>query len=115
MKNQFIKLIIVLAACGSVPVFAASFDCKKAQSETEKAVCEHRILNDADVKMATTYQILRRLVPMGMRSIIQNEQVKWLELRDQCQANLQCLNHVYQMRQQKLEIHLDRIYKQAPF
>ena len=104
-----------LAATISSTAFAASFDCNRSKSVTEKTVCEHQGLNDADVKMATTYQILRRLLPMGTRSIIQNEQVKWLELRDQCLSNKDCLINVYQMRQQKLEIYLDRIYKQGPY
>lgn len=106
---------LILVGTISVPAFAASFDCDRSKSVTEKTICEHKGLNDADVKMATTYQILRRLVPMGTRSIIQNEQVKWLELRDQCSSHLECLRNVYQMRQQKLEIHLDRIYKLGPY
>ena len=94
---------------------AASFNCTKAQTQTEHAVCEHRALNDADVKMATTYSIIKRLVPMGTRGAIQNEQFKWLELRDQCRDNASCLTDVYKMRQQKLDLHMDRIYKQGPF
>lgn len=96
-------------------VSAASFNCAKAQSKTEHQICETQSLNDADVKMATTYNIVRRLVPMGTRSMIQTEQVSWLKLRDECQNNVDCLKHMYQMRQQKLELHMDRIYKQGPF
>lgn len=94
---------------------AASFNCVKAQTKAEHQICEHLQLNDADVKMATTYNIVRRLVPMGTRSVIQTEQVSWLKLRDECQNNVDCLKHMYQMRQQKLELHMDRIYKQGPF
>lgn len=94
---------------------AASFKCDAAKTKTEYAVCEHRSLNDADVKMATTYNIIRKLVPMGTRSVIQDQQIKWLQLRDQCQDNVKCLTDVYQMCQQKLEIYMDRVYKQGPF
>ena len=94
---------------------AASFDCKKAQTVTEHAVCDHRQLNDADVKMATTYNIIRKLVPMGTRGVIQDQQVKWLQLRDQCGDNVSCLNEVYKMRQQKLDIYMNNIYKKGPF
>lgn len=94
---------------------AASFACDKAQSTTEHQICQQSVLNDADVKMATTYHILRHLVPMGTRSMIQDEQVKWLALRDQCQENIPCLKQVYQMRQQKLDLHMERIYQQGPF
>lgn len=94
---------------------AASFNCDKAQTETEHRVCDSLVLNDADVKMATTYNIVRRLVPMGTRSEIQTEQVRWLKLRDECQDNVECLKHLYQMRQQKLDLHLDRIYRKGPY
>ena len=95
--------------------YAASFDCKKAKTITEHAVCDNRSINDADVKMATTYTIIRHLVPMGTRGAIQDQQIKWLQLRDQCRDNVSCLSDVYKMRQQKLDLYMDRVYKQGPF
>ena len=94
---------------------AASFPCEKSQTATEHAICQHLQLNDADVKMATTYNILRKLVPMGTRGVIQDQQVKWLQLRDQCHDNLKCLIEVYNMRQQKLDLYMQKIYQQGPF
>ncbi|WP_308912385.1 lysozyme inhibitor LprI family protein [Acinetobacter schindleri] len=94
---------------------AASFDCQKAQSQTEKAICQNRVLNDADVKMATSYNIIRHLVPMGTRSVIQRDQVKWLQFRDQCQESVDCLTQVYKMRQQQIDLQFDRVYRQGPF
>ncbi|RKG31321.1 lysozyme inhibitor LprI family protein [Acinetobacter tianfuensis] len=110
-KSSILFLGLLLASA----LQAASFDCAKAQSKTEHTVCEHRALNDADVKMAATYAILKRLVPMGTRGTIQHEQFKWLELRDQCMNNVSCLSDVYNMRQRKLDLHMERIYKQGPF
>lgn len=95
--------------------YAASFDCQKAQSQTEKAICQHRTLNDADVKMATSYNIIRHLVPMSTRSVIQRDQVKWLQFRDQCQESVDCLMQVYKMRQQQIDLQFDRVYRQGPF
>ena len=114
MKYMLCLSLVCAWVCSS-SVQAASFPCKKAQTATEHAICEHRSVNDADVKMATTYSILKRLVPMGTRGMIQDEQVKWLSLRDRCGASQSCLMDVYKMRQQKLELHLDRIYRQGPF
>ncbi len=34
----------------SVAGHAASFSCEKAKTQTEYAICEHRAVNDADVK-----------------------------------------------------------------
>lgn len=117
--DTLMKILILLSLLGLVAAAttaqAASFDCQRAETLTEKAICNHNGLNDADVKMATTYNILRKLVPMGTRSVIQEEQVKWLQLRNQCQDNINCLLDVYKMRQQKLDLHLSRIYKMGPF
>lgn len=115
MKINLSIGMILICFLFTVEVKAASFNCVKAQTKTEHRICENLALNDADVKMATMYNIVRRLVPMGTRSEIQTEQIRWLQLRDECQDNLDCLNHVYQMRQQKLELHLDRIYKRGPY
>lgn len=106
---------VVFFSLFSGSVFAASFNCDNARTQTEHAICEHRAVNDADVKMATTYNIVRKLVPMGNRGVIRDQQVKWLVLRDQCQSNVQCLAEVYKMRQQKLDLEMNRIYKQGPF
>ncbi len=94
---------------------AASFNCNAAKTQTEHTICDTRSLNDADVKMATTYNIIKKLVPMGTRSVIQDQQVKWLHLRDDCRDNVNCLTDVYKMRQQKLETYMNRIYQQGPF
>ncbi|RKG36557.1 lysozyme inhibitor LprI family protein [Acinetobacter rongchengensis] len=112
---KFYLYIVCVFTCISSVTHAASFNCDKAQTKTESAVCEHRNLNDADVKMATTYNIIRKLVPMGTRGVIQDQQVKWLQLRDQCQDNASCLADVYKMRQQKLDIYMNRVYQQGPF
>ena len=113
MKLSFL-LMICVASIFSV-THAASFNCERAQTKSEHAICEYLSLNDSDVKMATTYNILRKLVPMGTRSVIQEQQVKWLQLRDQCQDNVHCLTEVYKMRQQKLDLYMNKIYQQGPF
>lgn len=115
MKKIIQCALVICGACTAFSLHAASFDCNKAQTVTEHAICEHRLINDADVKMATTYNIIRHLVPMGTRGAIQDQQVQWLSLRDQCRDNVSCLRDVYKMRQQKLDLYMDRVYKQGPF
>lgn len=113
--QYLIKSLLIFVSVFSVESYAASFDCKKQLSVTEQVICKNVSLNDADVKMTTTYNILRRLVPMGTRSVIQDEQVKWLQFRDRCNDSFECLEQVYQMRQQKLNLHLDRVYRNGPY
>ena len=114
MKAGILIFLIGLSGWGA-SIHAASFNCEKARTQTEHAICEHRAVNDADVKMATTYRIVSRLVAMGMRSQIRDEQFRWLELRDRCGSSLSCLTQVYDLRQQKLDEHLNRLYQRAPF
>lgn len=49
MKIGQLSALACLCAAGFVAQ-AASFDCAKAQTLTEHAVCGQRALNDADVK-----------------------------------------------------------------
>ncbi len=115
VKHYLYAVVLFSGVFLSLNIQAASFNCDHAQTKTEYAICEHHHLNDADVKMATTYNIIRKLVPMGTRGVIQDQQVKWLQLRDQCGDNVSCLNEVYKMRQQKLDIYMNNIYKKGPF
>ncbi|SPL69414.1 hypothetical protein KPC_0592 [Acinetobacter stercoris] len=115
MKKVHYYLWIILFTGSFSPAYAASFSCNAAKTQTEHTICNNRTLNDADVKMATTYYIIRKLVPMGTRSVIQEQQIKWLHLRDDCRDNVGCLTDVYKMRQQKLDQYMNRVYQQGPF
>jgi uncharacterized protein len=46
------SLVALLMTAGWQPAAAASFDCSKAETADEKAVCADRKLNDEDVAMA---------------------------------------------------------------
>jgi len=62
--------------------FAPSFDCAKAQSATEKAICISRELSQLDVNLAAAYKSAR-----ATESISEAEQRVWLKQRDaQCGA-----------------------------
>lgn len=58
---------------------AASFSCNAAKTKTELSICKNRSLNDADVKMATTYQIVLHALPMGGRDNQKDTQQQWLK------------------------------------
>lgn len=62
------KLFLGMLMCiGVTAVQAASFPCERAATSTEKTICQYRALNDADVKMATVYNIVLGALPMGGR------------------------------------------------
>ncbi|MCZ7858744.1 lysozyme inhibitor LprI family protein [Agrobacterium salinitolerans] len=100
----------ILLACGILftsslvsPASAASFDCAKPDlAADEKAICDNRALNDQDVKMATTFDILTQLMAMGARDTLRDEQSQWLKQRQECAADVACLTRSYEERVKRL-------------
>jgi uncharacterized protein len=82
---------------------AASFDCDaKELKPDEKTICDNRALNDADVRMATTFELLSGLLAMGSRGTLQDEQTAWLKKRQECGADAACLKAAYEERLKQL-------------
>jgi uncharacterized protein len=87
---------------------AASFDCDKMDlAPDEKAICDNRALNDADVRMVTTFDLLSGLLAMGARGTLQDQQTAWLKERQACGADVNCIKSAYDKRMQQL----DQAYK----
>lgn len=99
-----LPVIALLAAMSAGAAHAASFDCEaKELKPDEKTICDTRSLNDADVKMATTFDILSPLLAMGARGTMQEQQVKWLAERQACGADAACLMAAYDKRLKELD------------
>jgi len=95
---------------------AASFSCKAAKLRSEQQICADQSLNDADVKLATTYQIILHALPMGGRDAEKTKQFQWLKQRNSCGASNACLKRAYLQRQQQLDQLLqDRVLSHGPF
>ncbi len=106
----------LLLVCGlGGPAAAASFDCAKAASADEKAVCASCDLAQQDVRMATLYEVLTSLVAMGQRGDIQDRQRAFLKQRAACGADEACLSKAYVKRIDELQAGLQRIYEGGPY
>jgi uncharacterized protein len=108
-------LVALLMTAGWQPAGAASFDCSKAETADEKAVCADRQLNDEDVEMAVLYTQLRPLLGMGARGAMEDEQAAWLKRRTACGADRACLSKAYQERVQQLRGGFEALAKRGPF
>lgn len=99
-----IAAFAALAMTGvSAPAEAASFDCAKPDlAADEKAICDDRALNDADVRMVTTFELVSGLMAMGSKGTLQDEQVAWLKTRQACEADVECLKQAYDVRLKQL-------------
>jgi uncharacterized protein len=97
-------LATALLAPGLVtPAAAASFDCERTDlAPDEKVICDTRALNDADVKMVTTFDILTSLLAMGNRDTLREEQSAWLKKRQACGGDAACLSAAYEERMKQL-------------
>jgi uncharacterized protein len=109
-------LLFAALAAIALPAQAASFDCTRAATPDEKAICHYRALNDRDVKMATLYALDLRLVPMGSRDAIRDRQADWLTARHACGGGYACLATAYDRRITELQSIIDtRVYPHGPF
>ncbi|MFG1420427.1 lysozyme inhibitor LprI family protein [Roseixanthobacter liquoris] len=107
-------LALALAAMPR-PAGAASFDCSAAKAPDEKAVCATRSLNDLDVKMATQYAIVTRLVGMGQRGDLQDQQRAFLKQRAACGGDVACIAKAYRDRIAVFEGVVDGVVARGPF
>ena len=98
-RGLFTAVLLAFGLGAASPALSASFNCAKAGTPDEKAICASRTLSDLDVQMATLYGV-RMQIPMlmGERGAAQDEQRAWLGQRGTCGGNQACLIQSYQQR-----------------
>lgn len=102
-RGLVFALLAAPLLAGAQPANAASFDCSKPDlAADERAICQNPQLNDMDVKMVTTFDLLSGLLAMGARGDMQDQQIKWLGQRGECQGNLDCIAAAYAVRMAEL-------------
>lgn len=89
-------LFITLAAC-STSANAVSFDCKKATTFSEKAVCSDTLLSKLDDVLAENYKGMLNSDFGNTQKSLKAAQVKWIKSLNQCKDN-QCLIDAYRKR-----------------
>lgn len=106
--------LALAAASLAAPALAASFDCARARGPDERAICADRALNDADVRLAQLFGIVRHFLAMGARGAEIDAQHAWLAERRRCGANRPCLRRLYARREAELTRILERAYTLGP-
>ncbi|MQT14462.1 lysozyme inhibitor LprI family protein [Segnochrobactrum spirostomi] len=94
---------------------AASFTCAVAMKPDETAICGSMALSDLDVRMATLYGVATKLVAMGERGVLQDDQRRFLGERAACGADTACLTTLYQARIAVLDGVIGRIAANGPY
>jgi uncharacterized protein len=113
MRKGWILSVLVYAA---LQAHAASFDCAKANTPQEKAICASPSLSATDGKMAAAYQALLKQLPTEFREDVRENQRDWLHrLPHVCNEETTrstieyCLGQEYSMRISTLNGSLKRV------
>jgi uncharacterized protein len=108
-------LTLLFVGWASAPADAASFNCNRATTNDEFAICADRNLSERDVEMATLYEVVTKMLPMGARSSVQDDQRFWLRRRAECGGDVACLGRRYAVRIGVLRSILNNIYARGPY
>ncbi|EON13217.1 Lipoprotein LprI [Pandoraea communis] len=99
MKSCFCRWVLSMSVVASLlePLasHAASFDCTKAASATEKAICADAKLSKLDSDLAVVWKSVSRA--SGTPSLMASQR-QWLKRRDTCGADVACLSARYNER-----------------
>lgn len=77
---------------------AASFNCNRASTCTENVICETPQLSRLDSRMDRLYDELQDVASKkGARKLLNSQRV-WLDNRDSCGCNANCLVSMYESR-----------------
>ena len=94
---RFTRVLSVMAlGAFSVSSHAASFDCQKAASFVEKAVCQDALLSALDEKLSAAFD--KAISQSSNPNALKKQEMNWLKTkRGRCQDNA-CLEKVYSQR-----------------
>jgi uncharacterized protein len=96
MERLMRKTAAVIGLLFTTTVFAASFDCSKAGTPIEKAICLSSELSDLDDQLASAYRVAATSV--DDRGQLKSEQRMWItQVRNKCE-DTNCLALAYSNR-----------------
>ena len=87
---RFVLLVSILFLGSGTVSQAASFDCREATTETEKAIC-------ADPRLSAIDNLLNRIwnEKGSATQDYRSEQIQWVKDRDKCFNNRACIEEAY--------------------
>jgi uncharacterized protein len=100
-------LVVTCLSLVSVPVFAASFDCKKAKTDMETLICKNPDLNEVDGRLGDAFnEAIDSAANKKEEQQVKQGQLAWLKKRDaawgtkkgKCYQNIACLVSMYEER-----------------
>ncbi|MCA8023524.1 lysozyme inhibitor LprI family protein [Burkholderia metallica] len=97
-RHTQLRSVVAAALLALLPAVAhaAGFDCTKAASPTEKAMCADAALSKLDGDLTAAWK--QALAKGGDTAALKAAQLKWLKQRDRCDADASCLGDRYRER-----------------
>jgi uncharacterized protein YecT (DUF1311 family) len=97
---RIIALVIVTAAAAApARAIAPSFDCRRAASPSEHAICRIERLAFRDRALGRIFSHMMVRLRPGQRARLRREQARWIAERDRaCGADRECLEKRYEAR-----------------
>jgi hypothetical protein len=75
-----------------------SFDCARAGTPTERAICSNAELARLDRNLGRVYSQLRRSLPADGAERLRRDQREFISGRDACGADIACIDTAYRFR-----------------
>lgn len=97
------KIFVFSAALFSIlssTALGASFDCRRASTPIENAICSDQRLSNLDSTLGELYRTSLALFP-GTKTDIQSIQKEWIGVRNKC-TNTACLEKAYIVRMSEI-------------
>jgi uncharacterized protein len=95
MRKTLITALLI-TNCFATAAYAASFDCTKAATKTEKLICADEKLSALDEQLATAYKTASETVTD--KNALKAQQKKWLKQKRNVCSDVACLSQAYQAR-----------------
>ena len=102
LKSVSLSMVLLGVALPTLAVHAASYDCTRANTAAEIAVCANPSLNRLDEDLAVEYRSVLNRLPPRRADMVRDDQRSWLMARDSCGADVRCLRARYQERLARL-------------
>ena len=98
MTRRLPLISLLYAALLPMTAHTASYDCTRATTATEIAVCDNSSLNRMDEDLAVQYRSLLNQLPPRRADALRDDQRSWLVARNSCGADVRCLRARYEER-----------------
>ncbi len=95
LKTAVLTIVTILLGTSS---YAASFDCGKASTPTEHTICDHPELSALDDLMGRAYRLAKTSADWMTPKELKNTQRAWMQQRNRCGENFDCLRSSYVQR-----------------